>query len=237
MNPFGYGVPGTVFATPGGTGEVPPMQLPTSLVRVYESCLWSSYRYPQSTPLANRNTDDLYSVPLSGTGQGYSTQLTLAETNLSEAGRVPNGQSFAVGAIAFQPFTVGGAVASTIYPITRADLQNVITNCVLGWVFLNTFLAIGTANLIGAGGGIFGTTADTGAADGGGGSRIALNNGMGGVWIYREFPIMLAAATTFRLRITWGGNAVPVDGGGANAYALGLKSHLIGKFQTAVETA
>lgn len=232
------GLPGTPFVSPGGNGEVPPMALPTTLVRVYEAALWSSYRYVQGAAVANRG-DDLFATPLNSSGQGWANPLSIGETNMEEAGRMPTGQSLAVVAIALQPYATGGLSAAGSYGLVANDLRNINANLVIGWKFLNTFISISTAALIGQGGGVFGGTADTGAADGVGGSREILTHGNGGLWIYREFPVMLAAGVTFRVQLKWGALAVVIDGNstGTDAYALALKLHLIGKVQTAVETA
>jgi hypothetical protein len=232
----GYGMPSVAFATPGGTGMNVPMEVPKAVVRVGEQALWSTQRYPDATALANQQSR-VFTTPRGQVGQGFGTALSLAETNLKEGGRVPGSLAFDVIGLAVQPYALTGNTASTLYPVVGADMRNIVSNCVAQWDFTQVVIDIAPLALIGQGGGIFGMTADTGAADGGsGGSRIALNSGNGSLWVYREFPVALPSNATFAILLTWGANAIPVDGG-SDAYALCLRAHLIGKFKAAIEIA
>jgi len=228
-----YGFPGSASlpAPVPGQGRA-PMALPKNVVRIGEQAVWSSQRYQDGAALANTE-DRIFTTPRGQVGQGFAAALTIAETSLKEGGRIPGGYAFSVDALALHAYYLGGDAAG-IFPIVGADLRNLQANCVLSWDFLQTRIEIAPAVLIGAGGGIFGSTADTGAVDGGaGGSRIALNHGAANVWIYRRNPVMLPADATFAVVYQWGANAAVVDGG-SNASAMILRTHLLGQFETAI---
>ena len=209
-------------------GQQAGMRLPTEVQRFYEGALWSSYRYADATALAGRAADSLFGVRKGGNGQGWPASLTIAETNMEEAGRIATGLAFTTRQIACEVRYADN------WPMVHVDLANVQLNLVLTWKFLNTFVDIAPVNLIGQGGGIFGSTADTGAADGGsGGSRTILNNGAGQTWIYHELPVLLPANTTFSMQLQWGGNATVVDGG-VNNSAMVIRVSLIGVATSAV---
>jgi hypothetical protein len=157
--------------------------------------------------------------------------LSLPETNLKEGGRIPAQFAFDVEALAVQLYYFEN------FPMVGADLRNVLNHCVLAWDFTQTVIEIAPISLIGAGGGIFGDTADTGGVEGGlGGSRINLNNGNGQLWVYRRHPVLLPSNSTFALLLQWGTAATVIDGGN-NASAMIARVVLLGRFQVAIATA
>lgn len=229
-----YGIPALAAYGPPPAGSV-PMQLPKSIVRIGEQAIWSAFRYPDTTALANTE-DRLFTAPRGQVAQGFAAALSLAETNLKEGGRIPGGFAFSVEGVSAYPYYIGGSGAGT-WAIDGGDIRNFVDNCVISWDFIQTRIEIGPALLVGAGGGVYGTTADTGAAEGGaGGSRMALNNGNGQIWLYSRHPVALPADVTFAMVLNWGTNASVVDGGLNNA-ALGVRIHLIGSFESAIPTA
>lgn len=204
-----------------------PMRLPTELKRYYEGDLWSTFRFANAAATAS-TTNRLFSTPIGQQGQGFAAQLSLSDTNLREAGRVPSGFAFTVRSLAVEPKYQDN------WGITRADLLNVQFYGVLSWSFLNTDIEVAPVQLIGGGGGIFGSTADTGAAEGAlGGSRIVLNNGAGQVWNYSSLAVLLPASTTFNLILSFGAGATVVDGG-INNSAMLVRAHLLGMTTTAI---
>jgi hypothetical protein len=205
-----------------GTGQA-GMELPKAVVRIGEQCIWSTFAYADTTVMASR-TDRLFSVPVGSTGQGFGAQLTLAETNVREAGRIPGGYAFDVFAISGYPYYTQNT------SLVGADARNFVNNCVAVWDFLQTRIEVAPFALIGAGGGLFGATADTGDADS---SRELINNGNGQLWIYRTYPVMLPANTTFAFLLDWGANASAVNGGAGNS-TLGIRVGLLGRFKTAL---
>jgi hypothetical protein len=224
-----YGAPGQIVAS-GNPAALAPMQLPKTIVRIGEQAIWSTQQYADAQAMA-RNEDILFSTPQNGTGQGFAAPLSLAETNLREASRIPGGYAFTVQAIALQTYY------SDQFAIVRADIANLVNNCVPQWSFLQVRIEIAPAQLIGAGGGVYGDTADTGAAEGGaGGSRIALNNGNGQVWVYRSHPVALPANSTYNIVLSWGANASAVDGGSNNS-SQNVRCVLLGTFESAIPIA
>ena len=209
-------------------GQQAGMRLPTEVQRYYESALWSTQLYADATALAGRASDSLFGTRKGGNGNGFAASLTIAETNMDEAGRIASGLAFTTRQVACEVRYTDN------FPMCHMDLANVQKNLVLTWSFLNTFVHIAPVNLIGQGGGIFGTTADTGAADGAnGGSRTILNNGAGQTWIYHELPVLLPANTTFSVQLQWGGLATAVDGG-VNNSAMEIRGSLIGVATSAI---
>lgn len=223
-----YGAPGGFFMPPNsGQRAQASMQLPTQIVRVGEQSLWSAFAFPDTTVLAT--TDNLlFSTQIGSVGQGFAVALSLNETSMREGSKIPAGLAYDCQGIALQAYYQDSR------PIDGADIRNTVFNLVLQWSFLSTLIPIAPSTLIGAGGGIFGDTADTGAAEGGvGGSRVNLNNGNGQCWIYQEYPVLLSANTTFNQVLSWGRFAIAVDGGLGDS-TLVLRSCLLGSYKQAL---
>jgi len=229
------GAPG--FATtPGNEGALASLELPKMIQRASESPLWSTYNLGATgAPLVLANkTYKVFAVALDQAGQGWTNSLTYPETNIKEAGRIPSGAGYGVYGIAGQLYTVD-TTGTTTYTPTATDLWNVTSNCVLQWNMLDTVIDICPLNLAGAGGGVFGSTADTGAAYGSGnGSQVSLNNGAGQVWIYQFLPVLLPASTTFGVNLVFGQFAAPVNVNGQSGVNLALRIVLLGTRRTAI---
>jgi hypothetical protein len=209
-------------------GQQAPMRLPTQLKRSYEGSLWSTYRYTDGQAVAGTNTNLFFSTPLGGQGQGHAAALSISETNIAEASRIPTGVAFTVRALAFE------IKYDDAWEPTRADVRNFQYSSVLSWKFPNTEIDVAPVQLVGEGGGIFGAgTADTGALEGVGGSRIAFANGLGQTWVYDSLAIILPASQQFNVRQSWGANAIAIDGGrnDSNIYA---RLSLLGMISTAI---
>lgn len=207
-------------------GQQAGLRLPTEITRYYEGAMWSSYYFADAAVLAGTE-QDLFSDKTGSSGGNFPNPLSIAETNMKESGRIANGLAFTVRQIALEPRYVDN------YPMVRAEIANIQKNCIIQWFFLNSFIDVAPGNLIGQGGGIFGSTSDTGAADGLGGSRVVLNNGAGQTWIYHELPVLLPAGQSFTVKYKWGTGATVVDGG-ANNSALALRTSLIGIATSAI---
>ena len=223
-----YGMPGAAYMPPPRPGMAmnAPMQLPKAVRRIGEQAFWSSQRHLNAVALTLNQTR-LFQTPLGGTGQGFGAPLTLAETNLREGSRIPASFAFTCDAVALQAFNQDSS------PIVYQDIANVTNQAVLSWFFTQTQFEIAPVSLIGAGGGVFGATADTGGADGALGSRIALNNGNGQLWVYRQMPVLLPSNSTFTLLLDFGVNAIAPDGGPTAANLI-TRCCLLGRFQTAI---
>lgn len=236
MVPHGYGAPGYFQGGAGNAASTAQaaMSLQKVVQRFSESSLWSTYRYAHGAALAD--TDNrVFTTQMGMTGQGFTVPLTISETNATENGRIPNGAGYGVKGVATQVYYQPTTAAT--YPPTGADLWNVVQNGILRWFFIQVFIDICPISLSGAGGGVFGTSADTGAAYGeGNGSQVSLNNGAGQVWVYSDQPILLDAGLTFSLAQQFGGFATVVDGGPADDDLL-IRNVLFGNYRTAVPSA
>jgi len=229
-----YGFPGG-FVNSVGAGGAAPMELPKAIVRIGEQSLWSSYSWAVNTGLA-KQTGKVFSVQLGGSGQGFADPLSVAETNLQEAGRVPSGYSFAVAGIACQWYRATTADNADAVPFFGNDVRQVLANAVLQWAFLQSRIEIAPCYLVGAGGGAFGFTADTGDAEG---NRSQVSVGNGQVWIYQNSPVLLPSNTTFGMEIQWGGLAgmFQTTGSGGATNKVISRVCLLGQFTSAIPTA
>ena len=167
--PYGYGAPGTIVLGPGGHEAVPgvPMKQPEALFRFGEQSIWSEQFFPGASVVAN-STNRLFSTPLGQVGQGFTVALSIAETNLKEGGRVPQGVAYDVFGIATQILHATNATdapaafnAPADTTVEIADILNVLNNGVLSWDFTQTQVDIAPCMLIGKGSGAFGAVATT----------------------------------------------------------------------------
>ena len=230
-----YGFPGG-FVNSVGSGGSAPMELPKAIVRIGEQALWSAYQWPVATTLATK-TGKLFSTALDGNGQGFgTTPLSLAETNIREPGRIPSGYSFAVAGIACQWYRATTADSTSAVPFYGNDVRQVLANGVLRWAFLQASIEIAPCYLIGAGGGAFGVSADTGDNEGNR-SQIAVGNGQ--VWIYQNSPVLLPSSTTFGVEQVWGALAgyFQTAGSGGATNPVVERVCLLGQFTSAIPTA
>jgi hypothetical protein len=215
------------------------MDIPKNVMRTGEQGLWSTFLYQAAANVAGR-ADPVFTVAVGNQGQGFGA-LSVAETNMKESGRIAGGQAYDVFGVALQPYYIDEVATNGVFAINGADLRNIDNNLVLIWRFLQVFIEIAPASLIGAGGGIYGATADTANTYGNAGdSGVALNHGAGQVWVYRQHPVLLPANTTFSMLYNWGDLASPVSG--QTTAQLGLKQMalrtvLLGRFQSAVPIA
>jgi hypothetical protein len=194
-----------------------PFEQPKSLYRIGETTIWSSYLLAGGSAIAN-STNRLFSVARGSSGQGFSNALSLAETNLKEAGRVPSGVAYDVFGIACQieksdsTADSGNIGAPIDADLTISDLLNIQANGVLSWDFTQTIVEICPVSLAGAGGGAFGTiAASTGTGTAGDLQAGHMNNGNGSVFMYRKHPVALPGNTTFAVNLTFGSRAAAVS--------------------------
>jgi len=228
-----YGIPGSAIEGRGAQFPQTPMSLPKAVVRVGQQSLWSTQSYTNASVLANTQ-DRIFVTPRGQGGQGFAN-VTIAESNLKESGRVPGGYAYDVFAIACYPYLVNvqGGVPAAATPLTYADITNVMNNCVLAWDFLQTQIEIANVHLIGSGGGTFGAgrlgvnAGVAAAAD-----NAALTNGNGSVFLYNQHPVMLPSNATFGILLNWGQFAhIPTTAAGEQYL---VKVNLLGRFQTAI---
>lgn len=232
-----YGGPGLLVGDSAAAGVPPvPFEQPKNLFRYGEQSLWSSQRFAASASLAN-NQSRLFATPISQNGQGFSTSLTIAETNLKEGGRIPAGIAFDAYGISCGILlgTTSSGVLTIANPANTSegviDLVNVVNNGVLSWDFTQTAVDIAPISLIGAGGGVFGSVATATTAASTTINVGNMNNGAGSIWIYRKHPVALPGNSTFSILLRFGGNAAAVG----STFDLILKVALFGFYKNVIE--
>jgi hypothetical protein len=237
---YGYGTPGAFVATvppSAQAGMIPSLTLPKQILRVSQGALWSTWDYGvTATPFGTEK--GFFQIAVGQAGQGFARPTTFPETNMNEAGRIPNGYGFMVDALAYQPYAcVPASVAALNWATCSADLLNLMHQTAFRWNLFGTTIDISPGICIGAGGGVYGATADTGNAYGGGfGSAVALNNGAGQVWIYKNEPIQLPAGQTFSILQIPSTDVAPVNVDAVANVVLRGRLLMFGRFAQAVAT-
>ena len=222
--------PGMPLVSPGA-GRIPPvpLQQPQNLFRFGEQTIYSTQLF-QAGAIAS-TTNRLFTVPIGSTGQGFINALTIAETNLKEGGRVPSGVAYDVYGVATQVLQSSAAADGGTFSVAQdtqaliSNLINIQNNGVLSWDFTQTVVDICPISLAGAGGGAFGSVSTGNAADSG-----AMNNGNGGVWMYKKYPVALPGNSTFSIVIRFGSRAAAIAGN-----SVGVRVVLLGYYKNVIE--
>lgn len=228
----------------GSTGLPPsvPFEQPKNLFRYGEQTLWSTQLHPSGSALAN-GSFRLFTTPLGQVGQGFTNSLSIGETSLKEGGRVPAGIAYDVFGISCQI----GVAESNESAGTNAvlgdalnaqsavnSLVNIQSNGVLSWDFTQTQVDIAPIELIGAGGGAFGSISidDSGAVAT---STVGnMNNGAGSVFLYRKHPVALPGNSTFSILLRYGSRASAIPGGAGDKDFF-VKVVLMGYYKNVIE--
>lgn len=227
-----YGAP--LVSVDSGPMPGVPLQQPANLFRFGEITIWSSQMHQAGLPLQS-GTFRLFSTPIGNQGQGFTNALSITETNLKEGGRVPSGVAYDVFGVATQVLD-STATADTgtmsnpiVAPGIVADLLNIVNNGILSWDFTQTQVDICPVMLAGAGGGAFGAvaTADTGTPV----TTGTLQNGNGGVWMYRKHPVALPGNSTFAIVLRYGSRAAAVSA----ANSIVVRVVLMGYYKNIIE--
>ena len=211
-----------------------PIQQPQNLFRFGEITIWSSQMHQAGNALQS-GTFRLFSTPLGNQGQGFVNALSITETNLKEGGRVPSGVAYDVFGVATQVLDSTSTADSgtlnnpIVAPGIVADLLNVVNNGILSWDFTQTQVDICPVMLAGAGGGAFGAvaTADTGTPV----TTGTMQNGNGGVWMYRKHPVALPGNSTFAIVLRYGSRAAAVSA----ANSIVVRVVLMGYYKNIIE--
>jgi len=219
------------LVTPGA-GPIPgvPQHQPSNLFRFGEITLYSTTQLAGA--IANTN-NRLFTTPLGQTGQGWAAGMTVSETNLKEGGRIPSGQAYDVFGVATQVMAMTALDGNMSLPFVQAaaaagavpDLQNVVNNGILVWDFTQTQVFISPVMLAGAGGGVYGAIASTAAAT----PLGAMNNGNGGIWMYRKHPVALPGSSTFAVECQFGVHTA------ALGTPIALRVVLLGYYKSVIE--
>ena len=231
---------GQTLIEKGSTGTIPsvPFELPKNLFRYGEQSLWSTQLLAGGAAIANGNFR-LFTTPLGQVGQGFTNAMSIGETNIKEGGRIPSGIAYDVfGVAAHVILGTGNEAAGAVGPLgapidTNVEipvLAEILLNGVLTWDFTQTQVDIAPIQMIGAGGGAFGSTAV-------GGVPVAqtvsgaMNNGAGSVWLYRKHPVALPGNSTFSMLMRFGSRAAAIPA--AADYAV--KVVLLGYYKNVIE--
>jgi hypothetical protein len=229
----------------GSTGLPPsvPFEQPKNLFRYGEQTLWSTQLHPSGSALAN-GSFRLFTTPLGQVGQGFTNALSIGETSLKEGGRIPAGIAYDVFGIACQigvaesnesagtNAVLGDALNSQVAVDTLVNIQS---NGVLSWDFTQTQVDIAPIELIGAGGGAFGSI----SIDNAGAPAVAtvgnMNNGAGSVFLYRKHPVALPGNSTFSILLRYGSRASAISAVAPDDKDFFVKVVLLGYYKNVIE--
>ena len=176
---------------------------PLGVQRLYEFGLYSSYHYAAATNMANLAQSQLFTYTNGGTGVAGFATASVSETNMYVGSQLPGGESYECAGVAVE--VLGGTNAA----ILMGDLRTIMRLGVVLWQFTNTYLYIAPIPMVGAAGGIYGFSADSGTP------VTVGNNGNGNnYWIYNNLVVVIPALQQFTLVIQWG------NAGQAGAMAL-----------------
>lgn len=190
------GLPSTGTNAPHG-GRLPGNQglfaVPTGIQRLYEYGLYSSARFGAAANMNGQPTTRLFAYGLGTQGPGYVVNSSISETNVQVGAIAPGNETYEVTAISMEVF--GDANVAVLL----GDLRAIMRLGVVVWEFGNTtFLQVAPVPMIGAGGGIFGFSADAGTP------VTVGNNGNGGLWMYQQVVVAIPATQSFALQVQWG---------------------------------
>jgi len=199
-----FGLPSTGTSAPRGLTKLSNQGLfavPTGVQRLYEYGLYSSGRFAGGTNLNGQATTRLFTYGQGTAGPGYTVVSSVSETNMQVGAIAPGNETYEVTALSFEIF--GDA---NVAPL-MGDVRAIMRAGVLFWEFgSTTVMAIAPIPMVGAGGGIFGFSADTATP------VTQPNNGNGGLWMYQNVVVAIPATQSFALQCQWGstGQAVAV---------------------------
>lgn len=218
-----------------GAGPIPPVPFstPQNIFRFGEQTLWSTQLLGQAAAAIANTTFRVFTTPLGQVGQGFTAGLTIAETNLKEGGRVPAGVAYDVFGVATELTSstalVNAAEGNISNPASTAglvtDMLNVQRNSALSWDFTQTTVDICPVTLAGAGGGLFGAEATTLNNT----SVGHMNNGNGGIWMYRKHPVALPGNSTFAIVLRFGSRAANL------VNQMAVRITLLGYYKNVIE--
>ena len=208
-----YGNPAVIVASNPqyAMAPVPGQGIGPNVVRTGEMSFWSTYNLGIAGSAISTERV-FFTTPQGQTGQGFSRNLAFPETNLREGGRIPSQFGYAVRGIAAQPYACVPATGTpNAVAVPGSDILNLQHEAGLQWDLNGSTIDIAPISCVGAGGGVFGATADTGGAYGpNASSQVALNNGASTVWTYQTDPLLLPANQTFSLKLIPGPDCAPV---------------------------
>lgn len=200
-------------------------QVPTGIQRLFEYGLYSSARFAAATNMNGQATTRLFSYAQGQVGPGYAgVNSSISETNVQVGALAPGNETYEVTALSLEVF--GDANAAPL----MGDIRAILRLGIALWEFGPTvIMPISPFPMIGAGGGIFGFSADTGTP------VTQPNNGNGGLWMYQNVVVAIPATQTFALQCQWGsaGQAAAI----ALTAAVQIRATLFNQARVAVPIA
>lgn len=166
--------------------------IPSGVQRIAEQGLWSTTRFPAGVAISN-TTPRFYSVQLGAQGQGFAAAgLSFSETNQQVANQAPGDETYEISSLASEIY--GEAAVAPLIGDVRLFQR-------LGawrWEFGSVLIDVSPLSMVGAGGGIFGFTADSGTP------VTAANNGPGTLWMYQSVVISVPSTQRFAMLLELG---------------------------------
>jgi len=187
-----FGLPGTGAGSnarhiPGQGG----FAIPSGVQRLAEQGLWSTYRFPAGTAISG-SVPRLFSVQLGAVGQGFTSQLSISETNQQVANQAPGDETYEISAISCEVYG-----ATSVAPLL-GDLRLLMRIGCFRWEFGSVLIDVAPLSMVGAGGGIFGFSADTGTP------VTVGNNSNGSLWMYQAVVISVPSTQRFAMLLALG---------------------------------
>ena len=204
------GLPSTGGASSRSSMNLPHGQgmfaIPTGVQCLYEYDLYSSGRFAAATNLNGQATTRLFTYAQGTAGPGFAVVSSVSETNMQVGAITPGNETYEVTAVSLEIFG-DNAVAPLV-----GDVRAFLRLGVLFWEFgSTTVMCIAPISMIGAGGGIFGFSADTGTP------VTVANNGNGGLWMYQNVVVAIPATQSFAVQCQWGSGGVAANTALTNA--------------------
>lgn len=166
--------------------------VPTGIQRLYEYGLYSSARFAASATVSGITTR-LFTYGQGTQGPGYTAVSSVSETNMQVGAIAPGNETYEVTALSCEIF------GDTNVAVLMGDIRLLMRLGVLYWEFgSTTVMCISPIPMIGAGGGIFGFSADTGTP------VTMANNGNGGLWAYQNVVVAIPATQAFAIQSQFG---------------------------------
>ena len=166
--------------------------VPLGVQRLYEFGLYSTVRFAAAVNMNGQQTSRLFTYTQNTVASGFAVQASVSETNQLVASQLPGGESYEVTAVSIEVFGDNNTA------VLLGDLRAIMRLGVVFWEFTNTTLCISPIPMIGAGGGIFGFSADAGTP------VTVGNNGNGGLWMYQNVVVAIPALQQFAVQCQWG---------------------------------
>lgn len=196
-----FGIPGGISASGAFIPGQGQFKIPEIAQRVAEQATYSTFRFQGGLAIQGTSDNRFFQVGRNQIGQGFTSGLSISETNMATNGMLSGSEAFDVSACSCE--ILGGVVSNAVVSPLLGDIRLFQRICVFQWDFTSggsTQVMIAPLPFIGAGSGIFGATADTATP------ATFANNGNGSLWIYQRLVVSISATQPFSI-VGYMGNA------------------------------